>query len=39
VVGRPHGRRLPFSLMRPVAVAVIKEAKCPVAVVPPDYDG
>ncbi|MGZ5373024.1 MAG: universal stress protein [Aeromicrobium sp.] len=39
VVGRPHGRRLPFSLMRPVAVSVIKEAKCPVAVVPPDYDG
>ena len=39
VVGRPHGRALPFSLVRPVAVAVIKEANCPVAVVPADYDG
>jgi nucleotide-binding universal stress UspA family protein len=39
VVGRPHGRDLPFSLVRPVAVSVIKEANCPVAVVPPNYDG
>lgn len=38
VVGRPHGRDLPFSLVRPVAVAVIKEANCPVAVVPSNYD-
>lgn len=39
VVGRPHGRALPFSLIRPVAVAVIKEANCPVAIVPSNYDG
>jgi len=39
VVGRPRGRGLPFSLVRPVAVSVIKEANCPVAVVPPNYDG
>jgi nucleotide-binding universal stress UspA family protein len=39
VVGRPHGHDLPFSLVRPVAVSVIKEANCPVAVVPPNYDG
>ena len=39
VVGRPRGNSLPFSLVRPVAVSVIKEANCPVAVVPPNYDG
>lgn len=39
VVGRPHGRGMPFSLVRPVAVAVIKEANCPVAVVPANFDG
>lgn len=39
VVGRPHGHNLPFSLLRPVAVSVIKEANCPVAVVPTNYDG
>ena len=39
VVGRPHGRSLPFSLTRPVAVSVLKEANCPVAVVPTNYDG
>lgn len=39
VVGRPRGHGRPFSLLRPVAVAVIKEANCPVAVVPPNYDG
>jgi len=39
VVGRPHGQNLPFALVRPVAVSVIKEANCPVAVVPPNYDG
>ncbi|MEO6470166.1 MAG: universal stress protein, partial [Aeromicrobium sp.] len=37
VVGRPHGISLPFSLVRPVAVSVIKEANCPVAVIPPNY--
>lgn len=39
VVGRPHANSLPFSLVRPVAVSVIKEANCPVAVVPSNYDG
>lgn len=39
VVGRPHGQLLPFALSRPVAMAVLREANCPVAVVPPDYDG
>ncbi len=39
VVGRPQGFRLPFLAARPVAAAVIKEAKCPVAVIPTDYEG
>ncbi|MDQ3155239.1 MAG: universal stress protein [Actinomycetota bacterium] len=39
VVGRPRGHGRPFSLLRPVAVSVIKEANCPVAVLPPNYDG
>ncbi len=38
VVGRPHGHSAPLSLSRPVAVSVVKEANCPVAVVPSDYD-
>ncbi|CAN5394508.1 universal stress protein [soil metagenome] len=39
VVGRPHHRRLSFAASRPAAIAVIREAQCPVAVVPPNYDG
>lgn len=39
VVGRPHGHGQPFLLARPVAVSVIREANCPVAVVPPNHDG
>lgn len=39
VVGRPRGTRLPFSLNTPVAAAIIKEADCPVAVIPTSYDG
>jgi nucleotide-binding universal stress UspA family protein len=39
VVGRPHGRGLPFSLARPLASRVIRRAHCPVAVVPSDYRG
>lgn len=39
VVGRPQGFRLPFAVARPVAATVIKEAKCPVAVIPTDYAG
>jgi nucleotide-binding universal stress UspA family protein len=39
VVGRPHGRTLPFSLARPLASRVIRRAHCPVAVVPSDFWG
>jgi nucleotide-binding universal stress UspA family protein len=39
VVGRPHRHSLSLSLSRPVAVKVLAEAQCPVAVVPPDYQG
>jgi nucleotide-binding universal stress UspA family protein len=39
VVGRPHGRSLPFSLARPLASRVIRRAHCPVAIVPSDYRG
>jgi len=39
VVGRPHGRTVPFSLARPLASRVIRQAHCPVAIVPSDYRG
>ena len=39
VVGRPHGRTLPFSMARPLASRVIRRANCPVAVVPSNYRG
>lgn len=39
VAGRPRRHGLPFSLLRPVAASIIKEADCPVAVVPSNYDG
>jgi len=39
VVGRPHGRTLPFSLARPLASRVIRRAHCPVAIVPSSYRG
>lgn len=38
VVGRPQRHGFPFSLARPIAVAVIKQALCPVAVVPSDFE-
>lgn len=34
VIGRPHGHTRPFGLARPLAVQVLREARCPVAVVP-----
>lgn len=39
IVGRPQSHGLPFALARPVAVKVLKEARCPIAVVPVDYRG
>jgi nucleotide-binding universal stress UspA family protein len=39
VVGRPHRHGLPFTLARPLAAEVLKNAHCPVAVVPADYRG
>lgn len=39
VVGRPRRHGLPFSMLRPVAASIIKEANCPVAVVPSNFDG
>lgn len=37
VIGRPHGHTMPFGLARPVAMQVVRQAVCPVAVVPVDY--
>jgi nucleotide-binding universal stress UspA family protein len=39
VVGRPHNHTIPLSLSRPLAMQVLAEAQCPVAIVPPDYAG
>ncbi len=39
IVGRPHQHGVPFALLRHVAVKVLTEARCPVAVVPGDYSG
>lgn len=39
IVGRPHSHGAPFALSRPVAVKVLKNARCPVAVVPAEYRG
>jgi nucleotide-binding universal stress UspA family protein len=39
VVGRPHGRAMPFALLRPLAADVLRRANSPVAVVPADYRG
>lgn len=38
VVGRTNRHGFPFSLARPTAVAVIKQAQCPVAIVPSDHE-
>jgi nucleotide-binding universal stress UspA family protein len=37
VIGRHHGDSVPFARVRPIAVAVLRRAQCPVAVVPLDY--
>ncbi|MBC7633597.1 universal stress protein [Aeromicrobium sp.] len=37
VIGRPHGHTVPFATARPVAMQVLREAQCPVAIVPADY--
>lgn len=37
VFGRHHGRSTPFTRARPIAMAVLRTAQCPVAVVPLDY--
>jgi len=39
VVGRPHRHALPMALARPLASELLKQARCPVAVVPADYRG
>ncbi|MDR7085208.1 nucleotide-binding universal stress UspA family protein [Aeromicrobium panaciterrae] len=37
VVGRPHDHVISFPLSQPVAIEVLRKAKCPVAVVPATY--
>jgi nucleotide-binding universal stress UspA family protein len=37
VIGRPHGEARSFALARPVAVLVLRKARCPVVIVPADY--
>jgi len=37
VIGRHHGHAVPFARVRPIAMAVLRKAQCPVAVVPLDY--
>lgn len=37
VIGRPRGPVHSFALLRPVALDVIRRARCAVAIVPPDY--
>lgn len=39
IIGRPHGESARFAMARPVAIEVLKEAHCPVAVVPASYRG
>jgi nucleotide-binding universal stress UspA family protein len=39
VIGRPRTRAVPFALVRPLAVQVLKRAACPVAIIPSDYRG
>lgn len=39
VIGRPHGRGSTFALARPVAMLVLREARCAVVVVPSGYGG
>lgn len=37
VVGRPRNHTIPLSVSRPLAVKVLSQSNCPVAVVPVDY--
>jgi nucleotide-binding universal stress UspA family protein len=37
VIGRPHGNGHSFALTRPVAMLVLRQARCPVAIVPTDH--
>lgn len=37
VIGRHHGHTTPFARVRPIAMTVLRNAQCPVAVVPLDY--
>lgn len=37
VIGRPHGHAYSFALSQPVAMLVLREARCPVAIVPAVY--
>ncbi len=37
VIGRPHGHAHLFALTRPVAMLVLREARCAVAIVPAQY--
>ena len=37
VIGRHHGHTVPFARVRPIALAVLRKAQCPMAVVPLDY--
>ncbi|MET0766371.1 MAG: universal stress protein [Aeromicrobium sp.] len=37
VIGRHHGHSTPFARARPIAMRVLRDAQCPVAVVPLDY--
>lgn len=39
IVGRPHGRVLSLGVSRPLSLAVLRAACCPVAVVPATYGG
>jgi nucleotide-binding universal stress UspA family protein len=39
VIGRPHSHTVLFALARPLAMRVLRQAHCPVAVVASDYRG
>jgi nucleotide-binding universal stress UspA family protein len=39
IIGRPHSHSVLFALARPLAMTVLRQAHCPVAVVASDYRG
>ena len=39
IIGRPHSHTVLFALARPLAMTVLRHARCPVAVIPSDYHG